>query len=69
MFEINVSLNGHHLFATHERSISNNYELKHVLTIFKEKFPKSEGYEITACRQEHVSYPMDIDEFMSKEIR
>ena len=31
-YEINVSLNGKHFFATHERSITNNWKLKEILT-------------------------------------
>lgn len=46
-YEINVSLNGRHLFATHERSITDHFTLKTVYKIFKEKFPSSEGYNIT----------------------
>ena len=33
-YEINISLNGRHLFATHERSLTSDYDLKKVLTIF-----------------------------------
>lgn len=47
MYEINVSLHGKHFFATHERSIVNKQKLKEVYNVFKEKFPKEDGYEIT----------------------
>lgn len=63
MFEINVSLNGHHLFATHERSISNINTLSCVLKIFKEKFPESEGYKITACQHHNSSTILDINKY------
>lgn len=46
-YEINVSLNGKHLFATAERSIVNTWTLQKVYKLFKEKFPKEEGYEIS----------------------
>lgn len=46
-YEINVSLNGKHFFATAERSITNKYALEKVYNVFKEKFPKEDGYEIT----------------------
>lgn len=46
-YEINVSLNGQHFFATNERSCTNDYDLKRVYDVFKDKFPKSEGYEIS----------------------
>lgn len=47
MYEINVSLNGVHFFATHERSIVSERKLKEVYKVFKEKFPEAEGYEIS----------------------
>lgn len=47
MYEINVSLNGQHFFATHERSIVSEWKLKEVYKVLKEKFPKAEGYEIS----------------------
>lgn len=46
MYEINVSLNGQHFFATHERSIVSERKLKEVYKVFKEKFPEKDGYEI-----------------------
>ena len=46
-YEINVSKDGKHLFATAKRSISFYWELERVYRIFEEKFPKYEGYEIT----------------------
>lgn len=47
MYEINVSLHGQHFFATHERSIVSERKLKEVYNVFKEKFPKADGYEIS----------------------
>lgn len=46
-YEINVSYNGFHLFATAERSIQTTERAAEVYNIFKEKFPSSEGYKIT----------------------
>lgn len=53
-YEINVALNGKHLFATHERSIRSEWKLLQVLRIFEEKFPESDGYSIlvTECWKE-----------------
>lgn len=51
-YEINVSLKGKHLFATHERSIVNNDEYRKVMEIFEEKFPKSEGFNISVTKWE-----------------
>ena len=47
-YEINVALNGSHFFATHERSIQTEQDLQKKVKIFKEKFPESEGYSISA---------------------
>lgn len=46
-YEINVSLNGTHFFATHERSLYSIDKLKQAVEVFREKFPESEGYKIT----------------------
>lgn len=53
-YEINVSLNGRHFFATAPRSITTYAELKKVLPVIIEKFPASEGYVIMLT-QEHQS--------------
>ena len=53
-YEINVSKYGHHVFATAERDISNIWELEKVYNLFREKFPKSEGYEISVTHWEKV---------------
>ena len=45
-YEINVALNGRHFFATSNRSITSADELVKVMDIFREKFPKDEGYEL-----------------------
>lgn len=53
-YEINVSLNGQHLFATDKRSITAEHTLEEVYKIIKEKFPKEEGYNITVTCYETV---------------
>lgn len=52
-YEINVSLNGKHLFATAERSITNRNEMEEMYKLFQQKFPESEGYmlDITLCEK------------------
>lgn len=55
-YEINVSKNGFHFFATDERSIQSKEKLEIVLKIIKEKFPESEGYELLVTRYEKVGY-------------
>ena len=51
-FEINVSLNGRHFFATAERSIRDRATLEKVLDVFRECFTAENGYEITVVRYE-----------------
>lgn len=45
--EINVSLNGQHLFATAPRSIRSKFDLDKVLKPIKQKFTAKEGYAIS----------------------
>lgn len=61
-YEINVSLNGQHLFATAERSITVEWKAKEIYKLFKEKFPESEGYKISVTRCEKIGYPMNMEE-------
>lgn len=48
-YEINVALNGKHLFATHERSMSHMLleQALDMLHLMAEKFPASDGYHVT----------------------
>lgn len=48
-YEINVALNGKHLFATHERSLQGKLliDALDVFHLVAEKFPESEGYTVT----------------------
>ncbi|MGN1342058.1 MAG: hypothetical protein ACI4VL_02360 [Bacilli bacterium] len=65
-YEINVSLNGKHLFATHKRSITNEQALKNVYKVFKEKFPMEEGYDILITKYEEYGKFVDMDKMMDK---
>lgn len=51
-YEITVSINGRHLFATAERSIIAEWQLKNIYEVFKRKFPKNEGYKISITKWE-----------------
>lgn len=51
-YEINVSLNGTHFFATNERSIQTEDKYHQVLKALQEKFPESEGYHVSASLYE-----------------
>jgi hypothetical protein len=54
-YEINVSKDGKHLFATSERSITDIITAKNMYQLFESKFPESEGYKITVSYCEHSS--------------
>lgn len=67
-YEINVSkrsTRGHyvHYFATAERSIGSETELKTMLAQFGELFPEPE-YNITAHKYEKIGYGIDINELL-----
>lgn len=53
-FEINVSKDGVHFFATAPRSLPvySTKKLDDVLNVIREKFPESEGYKISVTRWE-----------------
>lgn len=63
-YEINVALNGKHFFATHERSIGTEWELKRVLEVFVKKFPKEEGYEIRISHWEKRGKELRIEDIL-----
>jgi hypothetical protein len=58
-YEINVSLNGRHLFATHERSCRSIEEVKRVLEEITKRFPKEEGFAITIHRYDNSGQQID----------
>ena len=60
-YEINVSLNGKHLFATAERSITDIHKANTVCKLFKEKFPEEEGYKITMTKWEKVGKFIEVE--------
>lgn len=64
-YEINVSLNGQHLFATDKRSITNKIALEVIYRIFKAKFPTEEGYDIMVSLYETTGKFVDM-EYLNK---
>ncbi len=60
-YEINVSKNGRHYFATAERSITSLTQAEGLYMVFKEKFPENEGYKIDVTRWEKVGHPIKIE--------
>lgn len=61
-YEINISLNGKHFFATSERSITNKYKLEEVYNVLKEKFSQKDGYDLTVTKYETVGKPMNMED-------
>lgn len=60
-YEITVSLNGKHLFATAERSIVNTFQLQKVYNLFKEKFPEEDGYNITVTKWDKIGKVVEME--------
>lgn len=60
-YEINVSLNGQHLFATDKRSVVTKADLERVYKVFKEKFPMKEGYDILVSKYDTVGTFVDME--------
>lgn len=61
-YEINVALNGKHLFATADRSITSPYKAEKVYNLFKEKFPEEEGYTISVTEWNTIGKPINMGE-------
>lgn len=59
-YEINVALNGKHFFATAERSITTSWELERILAVFREKFPATEGYNISVTKWSEIGEEINI---------
>jgi hypothetical protein len=58
-YEINVAWNKRHLFATHERSLTNEQDARHLLEVFRDKFPAAEGYEVKVSYRENTGRYLD----------
>lgn len=68
-YEINVSKNKQHFFATAERSITSRSEFQKVFPVIREKFPESEGYKLDVSHWSHSGKQYDeedIAELLSK---
>ena len=57
-YEINVSLNGFHLFATNERSLRNVNDMRQVYQALRAAFPATEGYDVSVVRYTTVGEPI-----------
>jgi hypothetical protein len=60
-YEINVSLNGTHFFATDKRSAQSTHQAKALVATFRKAFPKAEGYRITVTKWETLGQTFDLD--------
>jgi len=61
-YEINVSKNGKHFFATHERSLTNLIKTSAALEVFRKVFPSEEGYDLRVTRYETHGYEVAFTE-------
>lgn len=59
-FEINISLNGDHYFATAKRSITTAKKAAAVILDLRKRFPAKEGYEISVTCYHEVGYGCEI---------
>lgn len=62
-FRINVSLNGHHFFATGDHSCQDRKSAQAVYNAISNKFPASEGYEVSVSYWEMRGQNMTDDFF------
>lgn len=51
-YEINVSLNGRHFFATSPRSCNNKIKAEELFDEISNRFPKEEGFEVSCTHWE-----------------
>lgn len=65
-YEINVSHNGKHFFATADRSIILRSQLEAILRKFIEAFPRTEGYQIRVTYWETSGKDVTFDATMSQ---
>lgn len=61
-YEINVSKNGKHYFATHERSLPYTKEAEEAFKDLKTRFPEEEGFNVTIVYHPTTSYGCHLDE-------
>lgn len=66
--EFNISLNGKHFFATNERSCRNSEEAEKLSKVLLEKFPKLEGYQVSASLNPQKSYGIDLNKDIAVEV-
>lgn len=63
-YEISVSKNGSHFFATHEKSIKTHNKLIDVLKEFVKVFPEEDGFKISVTKWQTIG-----DSFDNKDVK
>lgn len=63
---INVALNGKHLFATAEHSARDASEAARLFTLFIEKFPEVDGYDVTCTRWETAGQQIPYSDLLKQ---
>lgn len=66
-YEINVSKNGRHYFATAERSITTERELKIIVADFVEKFKEEDGFHMTVSLYKAFSQHIDVETILGED--
>lgn len=59
-YEVNVSLNGKHFFATDARSIITQDDLRRVYPALKEAFPEVKGYQLRVTYWKGMGEQVDV---------
>jgi hypothetical protein len=67
-YEINVSLNGAHFFATAPRSCQDKKHMQLVLASFITRFPKSQGYDIIVMKCNEVGTFIPLEDCLEKTV-
>lgn len=66
MYEINITLNGKHYFATAERSCPSITKAFDLIKDFRKVFPQELGFEITLSEVKHTHESIKIPEIGTK---
>lgn len=63
-YEISVLLNGKPFFTTNEKSIQKQEDLRFIVPVFLEKFPKEEGYKVSVTLWERTGEHISTEEIV-----
>lgn len=64
-YTINVALNGKHFFATAGHSLRTAFDAARLFTLFIEKFPAIDGYDVTCTRWEQAGQHLSHQDLMT----